>query len=167
MASTQDIYGDDFGAERMWGLRELPYPEDIGWWPLAPGWYAIAALLVVLLAVWVWRRYLIWKRNAYRRDGLLAIRTMRTNSAQLRQLPFLLRRTALIGYPRADVASLRGAQWIAWLNGSAGRDVFEDADAARFDALTYQSGTEPVQGDELQRMLDGASYWMRNHRAAV
>jgi hypothetical protein len=167
MSSSQETYGDDFGAERMWGLKELPLPDQIGLWPPAPGWYVVAALLVILFGYWCWNRYQKWKHDAYRRDGITAIEAMRADSSELQRLPFLLRRTALQTYPRTDVASLRGAEWIAWLNGSAGRDVFADVDADTFDSLTYQSTPTCPQGQDLQRILDGARYWMRNHRAAV
>jgi hypothetical protein len=167
MASTQETYGDNFGAERMWGLKELPLPEPIGLWPLAPGWYFVASLLLILFGYWCWRRYLAWRHNAYRREGVVAIEAMRADSAALQRLPFLLRRTALITCPRADVASLRGTNWIAWLNGSAGQDLFVEADADLFDKIIYQAAPVIPHRKDVDRILEGASYWMRNHRAAV
>lgn len=167
MSSSQDVYGEDFGAERMWGLKELAPPEPVGLWPLAGGWYVVAAILIVLLGFVFWRRYRAWKRNAYRRRGVALISAMSADPELLRQLPFLLRRTALLAHPRADVASLRGKEWIAWLNGVADRDVFSVSDASCFDAMVYQASFALPERPERQRLIDGARQWMKYHRAAV
>lgn len=39
-------------------LRDIHLPPHPSWWPLAPGWWAMAALVLILavLAVWWWRQ---------------------------------------------------------------------------------------------------------------
>ena len=166
MASTRELYGDDFGAERMWGLQELPLPDAVGWVPLAPGWYIVLTLAVGLIAWWARRRYLAWRLDAYRRAALVELQQMR-DPESLRVLPQLLRGAALAAFPRAQVASLRGNAWIAWLNGTAGRDLFLDGDAATLDALVYSRDTVQPSAEETARLRDAASQWMRHHRAAI
>ena len=138
MIDSTDLFGDTFGAERMWGLKELPLPAGVDWLPPAPGWYAIGALAVLLLCYGAWRRWRQWQRNAYRRDALRQIAALSADTAH--ELPIILRRAALTAQPRHTVASLRGQDWIEWLNRSAGRELFSADDAAHLDALAYGAG---------------------------
>lgn len=40
-------------------LRDIHLPAELSWWPPAPGWWLLAALVLVLIAVvgWAWRRH--------------------------------------------------------------------------------------------------------------
>lgn len=47
-------------------LRDIHLPPDVPFWPLAPGWYALAGLLLLVLVVlaireWRWRQTLAYK----------------------------------------------------------------------------------------------------------
>ncbi|MBK6800299.1 MAG: DUF4381 domain-containing protein [Novosphingobium sp.] len=62
-------------AELAWlaRLHDITEPPAPGLWPLAPGWWLVVTLLVLLLmrgGQWVWRR---WRANAYRRQALRAL----------------------------------------------------------------------------------------------
>ena len=46
-SNSQQSAAEIFGSDRMWGLKELDLPEPVSWWPQTPGWYVLAALLVV------------------------------------------------------------------------------------------------------------------------
>ena len=48
-------------------LRDLHLPDAIGWWPLAPGWWVVIALVAALLGYILWRVYKHWQFNAPRR----------------------------------------------------------------------------------------------------
>jgi len=104
-------------------LRDLHLPEAVGWWPLAPGWWLIIALLFAGLG-WLllrgWRRY---RLNAPRR---YALRTLAAAEAEYishqdpvrlaQQVSVLLRRAMLAYAPRREVAGLTGESWLAWLD---------------------------------------------------
>ena len=59
-----------FGSDRMWGLKELPLPDPISWWPQTPGWYVLGGLAVAGLCYLMWRLWMRYQHNAYRREGL-------------------------------------------------------------------------------------------------
>ncbi len=157
-----------FGSNRMWGLKELPLPEPVSWWPQTTGWYVLAVILVAA-AVWLGlhlrSRY---RRNAYRREGLAELEAMSADPTSVAGLPFLLRKSALAAAARDDVAVLRGNDWIRWLNRSAGRDLFTVEDGASLDRLAY-AGESTAWLDETttRHLLDASKAWMRYHRAAV
>lgn len=167
MDSSRDRFGDDFGGERMWGLKELPLPESPPWWPVAPGWYFVAGFVLLLLAYLVWRQYRAWRRNQYRRDALAQLSRMTPDPGEAKKLPFLLRRTALLAYPRVQVASLRGREWMSWLNGSAGSDIFVAEDADTLDKLAYAPDRALPAADQVARAIAAARRWTRLHRAGL
>ena len=38
-------------AQELANLHDIHLPESIGWWPLAPGWYGLTLLLILILMV--------------------------------------------------------------------------------------------------------------------
>jgi hypothetical protein len=104
-----------------------------------------------------------WRNNAYRREAFAAIEGMRADPAGAAQLPFILRRSALVAYERRDVASLRGVEWTVWLNESAGRELFSAEAAATLDQLAY--GREAPSPAAIEPLLAASREWVRLHRA--
>lgn len=104
-------------------LRDLHLPEQIGWWPLAPGWWALVALVAAVGAYFAWRAIRRWQRNAPRRFAMrelarceAAYRQHRDPVKLSKQLSSLLRRGMLAYAPRDTVAGLTGEAWLAWLD---------------------------------------------------
>jgi hypothetical protein len=159
--SSSDRFGDGFGGEQMWGLQELPYPEPIPFLPQTAGWLVVAVLILLLLGWlgwWLWRRR---QANRYRIEALARLRGLAPDDASI--LPQILRKTALHAYQRSEVASLRGSDWIAWLNRTAGRELFQATDAALFDRLAYRC--EELAPAEFQRLHSASRVWVVDHHA--
>ena len=167
MDSTQDRFGDDFGAERMWGLKELPLPDAPGLFPLAPGWYVVMFVAMLVFAYFAWRALNHYRQNQYRRDAVSAINEIRSEQGKVSDLSFILRRTALLAFPRRQVAGLRGQDWIGWLNKTAGRELFAEADGELLDQLTYAPAASELDGASVDRLLKASSDWARQHHADV
>ncbi|MDA7949282.1 MAG: DUF4381 domain-containing protein [Hyphomicrobiaceae bacterium] len=157
-----------FGSNRMWGLKELPLPEPVSWWPQTAGWYILA---VIILAAAIWLGLHLrdrYRHNAYRRSGLAELQAMSADPTSLTALPFLLRKSALAASTRDDVASLRGNDWVQWLNRSAGRELFAEDDGRILDRLAYANEpTARLDAATAQHLLDASTAWMRYHHAAV
>jgi len=156
---------EKFGSDRMWGLKDPPLPEPVSWFALTPGTVLLAGILLSLVGLFVWRRWQAWQRNRYRRIALAELSAMEDSAAGLAGLPTVLRRIALTAFPRVEVASLRGADWVAWLNEKGAR--FEDADAAWLDRLPYDPDPGDLSPDVAKRLLSTSSAWVREHRARV
>ncbi|PID35316.1 MAG: hypothetical protein CR964_00185 [Rhodobacterales bacterium] len=96
------------------GLRDIRLPEPIGWWPLAPGWWAVLTLIgAAVLAVLLWRS--LRKRTA----RYLALRELERIDASdpvqfATTLSVLLRRVARCADPATG--TLKGAGWSAFLS---------------------------------------------------
>lgn len=113
-------------------LRDIHLPGAPAFWPPAPGWWLVAAVLLALLAwltVAVLRRYLI-RRQCKRLFSALArlehrLASERTPDA-LAQISVLLRRLALMRFPRQQVAALTGNAWLRFLDESGGNGRFAE-----------------------------------------
>jgi len=130
-------------------LRDIVVPEPPPLWPPAPGvWVLLISALAIATALFLgWRR--ARARSAYRRAGLALLKTARST----RDVNVILKRVALAAYPRPTVASLYGADWVAFLDSSCRR--------TKFSALG-----EIDESDEASAELrSNAGTWIRRHRA--
>ena len=104
-------------------LRDIHLPEQISWWPLAPGWWLLI-LLVCLTLVWLGyklrQRHLFRQTYRYCQSQLTEIDQTYQASKDSRQLVSdysqLLRRLLMLRLGRQHVASLTGEQLLAILD---------------------------------------------------
>lgn len=106
-------------------LHDVAEPPPVSMAPATWAWAVLAGLIVAGLAagLWLWLRHR--RRTAYRRAALaelqaLAPRLAAGDPGALAGLDRLIRRTALVAFPRAEVATLTGADWIAFLDRTGG-----------------------------------------------
>jgi hypothetical protein len=142
-------------------LRDLHLPEPAGWWPLAPGWWALLAILAVGL-LFLARNFLRQRRrDAARRQALRQLETLgrdymnHRNAVRLgSEASELLRRTMLAYAPRSDVAGLTGEQWLAWLDRGLDRSHFLTGDGRPLIEWPYQSPERQVDQSDVAAFLD-------------
>ena len=151
-------------------LKDIHTPDAIGLWPLAIGWYLIAAFLIaalVLVGVILWRRR---QQNAYRRAALREcddIEREITAGSDCRaaaiRIATLLKRTALSVFPRAEVAPLSGDAWILFLESKASEARFSIASSQLLVEVSFRQNPPDNQSDVV-RLLDEARRWIRKHQ---
>ncbi|MDQ2926553.1 MAG: DUF4381 domain-containing protein [Pseudomonadota bacterium] len=113
-------------------LRDIHLPPAPPLWPPAPGWWIVAAILLALAA---WGSLAAWRRLRLRRErrrvmdmlarlesGLVSERSPEA----LTHISVLLRRLALMRFPRANVAALTGPAWLRFLDESGGQGRFAE-----------------------------------------
>jgi hypothetical protein len=113
-------------------LRDIHLPEPVPFWPLAPGWWILLGILVAVVVT----GWLLYQRKKYLQ--LSAIRQARTELEKIvshyesnknplelgRQLSILLRRISISLFPRTEVASLTGDQWLEFLDKQTSGEPF-------------------------------------------
>lgn len=111
-------------------LRDIHLPAEPGFWPPAPGWWLVAA---IALAVLTWAGIKSWKHYRIHRQRqriLSALEQLESTSGEgetpafLAQISMLLRRLALMRFPRKDIAALTGDAWLDFLDSSGGNGQF-------------------------------------------
>lgn len=153
-------------------LNDIVLPEAVSWWPLANGWYYLFGVLLLLLAWFAYRMIRSWRRNGYRREALQQLQMLAKDiestekrDAGLRQLPVLLKRTALSVYPRGQLASLTGENWLNFLNSKVSKASFNKATAALLDKLSYSVGDlSAVDTKTAGELLGACQHWLKNHQ---
>ena len=127
-------------------LRDLHLPDMTSWWPVAPGWLFVAALVVLGLALLIRRGIVQWLDNRPRR---LALKRLGHISAEFEQgasavalgknLSELTRRTMLAYSPRDVVAGLTGENWLQWLDRGLDGKPFSEGAGRILESLPYMN----------------------------
>ena len=112
-------------------LRDIHDAPPPGFWPPAPGWWIIALLAILALIALSRRllhRYYRWRRQRMALTILADIYqafVQDKNASQFAaEVSILIRRLALLRFPRRNVAGLSGANWLAFLDETGGNGRF-------------------------------------------
>ena len=140
-------------------LAPLRTPEAIGLLPLAAGWWAVIALLAMVLGTLLYFGLRRYQRAAYRRAAVQWLIELEADSADVQMLSRALKTTALKAYAPNTVAGLSGDDWPNFL-----RQTCSKLDA---DALTILSQVHRAE-PELPKAIDWyhARLWMKHHEVA-
>jgi hypothetical protein len=131
-------------------LRDIVPPEAPSLWPLATEAWLLLATLVSIAFILTCQRRQAKKRHAYRQAGLALLDAVST----AHDVSVVMKRVALAAYPRAQVASLYGEDWAAFL-----RQTGLDGD---YSPVAQARPDEPASREVIQ-LADG---WIRHHRVA-
>jgi hypothetical protein len=135
-------------------LRDIAVPPSVPWWPPAPGWWGVFALLAAVAMLVLLRAFWKWRAAAYRRA---AIRELRSATSVV-EIAEILKRTALCAYPREDIAALSGRAWCQWL-GQTGAVHVPDEVA---EALT-RGVFGKADGVNVMEVSSFAADWIKHH----
>jgi hypothetical protein len=109
-------------------LRDIHLPGAIGWWPPAPGWWIILAVIVAAVVLAILR----YQSHFRERAALRALKRTLERLAEgaepahcLQQVSMIVRRFAMSISERADaVAGLTGERWLKYLDSRWDRTEF-------------------------------------------
>lgn len=152
-------------AQELVQLRDIHLPEPIGWWPLASGWYLLAVLMLISLIIVIFFaiRYYINGRAKRQAIHLLTDyqQQYRQDNGQLiaARISELLKRVALVYFPREKVASLQGDEWIAFLTNTSKGLNFEKVRIELLD-MPYQ----PALSKDLSLLIKMVRNWIKQRR---
>lgn len=167
-------------ADALSQLRDIHMPADTtGFWPLAPGWWALIVLLLALLGWLLWRfikrqqlqRHIKSALNELERcrDTLLQHEaliakgspTVDLNQARLdyvNGVNAVLRRVALLHFPASMVASLSGQAWVDFIAQQDQRNNLSDEQAK---ALAHGRFARKIQIDS-EALYNMARHWIND-----
>lgn len=164
---------DSFGNYLIHGIDEIILPDAVSWWPTAPGWKALAIIVVILLLFLCVRWMKRWWRNRYRREALRQLMQVQRQSGKQVQevvavLPYYLKVTALQAYPRQDVASLSGESWLAFLDKQYSGTVFSEGIGRKLLAVAYLPQDQwQLNEKESEALIRMSRLWISRHREAA
>ena len=140
------------------GLRDIHLPPPVSWWPPAPGWWLSLLLVIVVVAAVVWW----WRSTRLRRAALRELKRLHAAhagdpAAFASQLSILLRRCAVVRFPRQEAAGCVGEAWLQFLDRSGGTSDFTVGAGRALMTAPYRPH-EPVDAEALNK---AAERWIR------
>lgn len=133
-------------------LHDIVAPPPVPWWPPAPGWYAVATIILVLSLILILRSFIHWQRNRYRREALAEFARQEEflhdpfrRATALATLAELLKRVALTAFPRDQVAALTGRAWFDFLDRTGSTTMF----ASDFGPILARATYDPLAATAL------------------
>ncbi len=115
------------------GLADIHMPITPSAWPPAPGWWILLALIVTLITLAV-VKLLRYKKLKTQQQRTLQVLTLledkllngddEKKTEALSEINILLRRLALMHFPRKNIASLTGENWLLFLDKSGNTQDF-------------------------------------------
>jgi hypothetical protein len=154
---------EDFGNPWMSNLEEIELPEPVPFTFETLGWY-LAAGLALVAGLWLaWRLWKRWQANAYRRVALEELTQLDSPVG----FSELLKRTALVAYPRTQVADLCGDEWLGFLDRSLGTTRFSRGVGRSLVELTYNPAATRLSETETRELSGLVGRWIAGHRVAT
>ncbi len=147
-------------------LKDIHLPNPVSWWPLAPGWYVMGIFilfLISLFAFWLYKRHAhaLAKKQALKLLAHYKKQYEKTSDTSLTSahISELLRRVALVYYPRDQVASLQGDAWLQFLN--------ETSKGIDFNPIRHMLLDTPFKQKDtvnLTPLFHKAEHWIKQRR---
>jgi hypothetical protein len=156
-------------------LRDIQGIEGVPWWPPAPGWWVIAAVILTL-AVLAWRFRTsirlripplpVFTLGSWRWDAARQLRALsrRANTQEIKhtaaELSELVRRIAMARKGREACAGLTGQAWLDWLAGNDPKGFDWSREGRLLLEAPYAPPGKPGPSDALVRLIDAAHEWV-------
>lgn len=139
-------------------LHDIVAAPAAHWWPLAPGWYALA---VLLLALWLGAAWCTWRWWQRRRVRNAALKALATSGAEINAITLLVKQACLGYFPAEQIAALSGPAWFSFM---AQQLPAKTAPALRQQLASladcgYQPHQQSQTSADYQQL---ARYWLRH-----
>ena len=151
------------------GLHPLREPELIGWWPLAPGWWLVFAIILTAMAVVGFIYYRRYQADAYRRLAAGKLQALHNawlsdndSTSFMAETNALLKSVALRAFPQREVAAKNGREWVEFLNQTLAGGANLESFPEDFAAAAYRADADAMNCDQVGQC---AMAWIKNHRA--
>ncbi len=147
-------------------LRDIAMPPLPAYWPPAAGATILAACALAFLAIYITYLVRTARANAYRRIAVAEIDRICGQASEdagaVAAISAVLKRAALVAYPRVAVASLSGVEWATFLEHSNGARL--GIDALKEFLVRVSDGALRLQPGDLNRLGEQAKAWARKHQ---
>ncbi len=111
-------------------LQDIHLPESASIWPLAIGWWILLFLILFASSWLIIKAIKRAKQRKHRRMILSKFEVLETklktnpSNATIAEINTLLRQLAITYYPRIEIASLTGSDWLQFLDKSGDTHEF-------------------------------------------
>lgn len=152
-------------------LESIQRPAEVGFWPLAPGWWILLLLAFLILLFLIWQQWLRRKSRLYRRQALKRLSQLRLDCYQpekresaLRELPELLRRVALQSAGNR-IAALTGPAWWHYLDQDLTDKPFQSGVGLLLEKIAYEPPVflHNLSDADVEQLISLLGKWIEIH----
>jgi len=163
-------------------LADIHLPQAIGLWPVAPGWWILLALfvlLIILIFLFSKDRSSAQKQITKKQQKALALielseiekhyKTAVRPHQSIKQLSVFLRRFALSQFHREQVASLTDTQWLSLLDKmfdtASSRQPFTNEFAELLTMVPYQPDSNELDIELINKLFTDTQILVKNYKS--
>jgi hypothetical protein len=150
-------------------LRDIHYPEQIGWWPPAPGWWLLAITLLtlsVILLIYLVsrRRRLFYKRQARKMlaDCWAAYLQDNNDRRYVEDLLALVRRIAKTSRTAQHLEAMGARQLITLMTKDIKGAAAGDLSGLNFENLLYHPQPMPLSEKQARYLQTAVEKWLKD-----
>lgn len=157
-------------------LRDIVEPSAVSGWLPPPTVYLFGALVLVWLAAAIVLFIIHHRKNLYRRVGLRELASIENRVGNinerptaLRDLNMLLKRVALVAWPRDQVASLSGDAWLAFLDNTSHGSPFTGGASRLLKEIPLAADEylKSISPEDITLLIKAVDDWIRTHRVNI
>jgi len=144
-------------------LRGIHLPEAVSWWPLAPGWWLLCAILLISIFSLIRIGITYYFNRSYRRQALEKLKQLPDSNQQQRLVALfhLLKQVASCAYPNQNFASLNNQDFIKFLHDTGGKSAF-DTLPENWQSLFYAQNNN-VPCELVSHLVACSRLWIKQH----
>lgn len=133
-------------------LRDIHMPSPVSIWPLAPGWYLLIFVILLVFAAMLWRYHKRQLQLRFETKILTELDSYLNQSPpNWAEINVLLKRVAFLYHPREKIAGLTGVAWLNWLDEQSHSNSYTKGSGQLLLSGPYQ--TYAVCPDDLPYIL--------------
>lgn len=154
-----------FGNYALGDFVEVVSPASISWWPQTLAWQILGLFGCAVILYRVYRAIQHWYRNRYRREAQARLTQLSARLAEglvVSDINHLLKLTALVAFPRQQVASLSGDDWVEFLNRQCPQAPFKMEHCLLLGTGSYRD--QRLDKQQGETLLSACEIWVSEHR---
>lgn len=131
------------------------------------GWKILFFLLALCLLYVMYKFYIKYKHNAYRRSAIAQIEALKLqhstgSSALISQIMFVIKQTALQTYDRKEVAALQGESWLLFLDEKLKKQFYTNHREVIASAV-YKNEFKNANSFNFNEFAETSITWIKKH----
>ena len=149
-------------------LYDIDGLDAVNWWPLAPGWWIIITVLILLSLIMLksylkkraWK--LSWRGQVFEKLDQMQKTVNQENAQEIAiTLSQFVRRIAMHKYTRDDCAGLVGQDWLHWLTQHDGNNFDWVKNGRILTEEVFAGKNKKLSINTLNDLINATKNWVR------
>ena len=152
-------------------LRDIHLPPEIGWWPLAYGWWILITALLTLTMFAIFFLVKQHRSNLYKRQALRELHALKKNLNSSNNVKFtfalnILKKTCISNHRSVNAVSKNNQDFIVFMQNQSTKSLFQNT-PENINEIMYDSEADEISSDDLNKFLNDAEKWISSHQIII